>query len=108
MAYPFLVHGIVWAEPNPGLPSEATVMLSNHLVLSGVEDYEPEGALDHLDDLEEDEVEEFWDDYEPSDAAAAAWDLEWDREIKAALEALHGHPVLSFAGYKPAALSSQS
>ena len=39
MSNPYRVKDIVWAVPNARLPTEAVVTLSDHLVLSGVEDW---------------------------------------------------------------------
>lgn len=100
--YPFRVHGIVWAQRDPALPSEATVLLSNWLIDLGPEDYEPQGFLDQLERLDEEETDDFWDNYQPSAAAEAALNEDWDREIKTALAALHNQPPLSFSGYERA------
>ena len=102
MSYPYRVDGIVWAAPSPTLPTDAIIMLSKHLVESGVEDHEPQSVHDALEELEEDEQDDFWDDYEGSDEAHAAMDAEWEEAVKHELEVQHGVKVLSFASYAPA------
>ena len=102
MSYPYRVDGIVWAAPSPTLPSDAIVMLSKHLVLSGVEDHEPQSFHDAFEELDEDDQDDFWEDYEGSDEAHAAMDAEWEQAVKDELEVQHGVKVLSFGSYAPA------
>ena len=71
MRTPFHIADVIWARPNTGLPTTAIIDLPNYLVLSGPEDYDEE-ALSEADELDEDEIDDFWDAYEPSKAARRA------------------------------------
>jgi hypothetical protein len=93
----FIVSDINWGNSNPMLPTEATVAVSHHLTGLGYEDFEPEGFSDSIDDLDEDEADAFWDDYEPSEQAQEAFEKEWDDEIKRLLQVKFGTAPLSFA-----------
>ena len=104
---PFRVFGIVWRTPRDDLPSEAIIEVPNYLTDLGYEDFEEDDELNAEDDQDDeddgdDEDDEDDENYAPTAKAEAAFDAEWDAEVRALLEKHYGVPVDSFEGFEPA------
>ena len=97
----YLVTGICY-EPNttPG-PAEFKVAIPSWVWGAGPEDFEPEGVIEALEDLAEEEGFEMWDDYEPSEEAHEAFDKMFNEELMILLKKYCPGDPISYAWCEP-------
>jgi hypothetical protein len=92
---------IEWPMERDDLPPSAVVAVPSSLWSLGAEDFEPDGALDPVEEMDEDEAEEFWDEYEPSEAACDALDAAWASELKRLLLTKFGVEPRRIGSFQP-------
>lgn len=104
MGHPFHITGIVWDDPASSLPNEIVLDLPGYLLDINVSDFEPENPAldDDNDEYDEDELDDWLDNYEPTDEAIEAFEQEWDRALRDLLRDKFGKTVVAIGSYEPA------
>ena len=97
----YQVTDIDWPMEHIELPTSAIIAVPSSLWSLGAEDFEPAGSLDHVEEMDEDEAEEFWDEYEPSEAACDGLDEAWTSELKQLLLTKFGVEPLRIGSFRP-------